>query len=107
MPWFELISLLLLGTLAWLWFDSTQVREIAVREARRACEAEGFQFLDETVVISSLKPMRDEDGRLALRRTYSFEFSDTGNNRRPGSIILLGQEVLLMNVGLRLVTTDD
>lgn len=105
MPWFELISIAVLVSTAWLWVDSIKVREIAVREARMACEAEGFQFLDETVAIASLKPMRHEDGRLALRRTYSFEYSDTGNNRRPGSIVLLGQKVLLMNVGLRLVNS--
>lgn len=106
MPWFESISIVVLAALAWLWFDSTRVREIAIAEARRACDREGFQFLDETVAISSLKPMRDDDGRLSLRRSYSFEYSDTGNNRRPGSIVLLGQEVLLINVGLRLVNSD-
>jgi hypothetical protein len=25
-----------------------------------------------------------------LRRTYTFEFSDTGNNRRNGAIVMLG-----------------
>ena len=30
---------------------------------------------------------------MALRRTYSFEFSDTGNNRRNGSVVMLGGEV--------------
>ena len=29
-------------------------------------------------------------GRLGLRRTYVFEFSDTGNNRRHGAIVMLG-----------------
>jgi len=77
MPWFEIISIALLSALAWLWFDSVKVREIAVRAARNACLAEGFQFLDETVSFASLKPERDEDGRLLLRRTYFFEYSDT------------------------------
>lgn len=103
MPWFELISITVLAALAWLWFDSTAVREIAVREARKGCAAEGLQFLDETVAIAGLKPLRDDEGRLALHRTYAFEYSDTGNNRRPGSIVLLGQEVVQLNVGLRLV----
>jgi hypothetical protein len=102
MPIFELISTVLLLALAWLWFDSVRVREIAVQQAKRACDAEGLQFLDETVSISSLKPDRDEDGRLQLRRVYSFEYSDTGNDRRPGSIVMLGHEVQFVNVGLRL-----
>ena len=102
MPLFEIISLAILLALAWLWFDSIKVRDIAVAEARHACATEGLQFLDETVAIASLKPARDDDGRLVLRRAYAFEYSDTGNDRRPGSIVMQGQDVLFVNVGLRL-----
>jgi len=28
-----------------------------------------------------------------LRRTYVFEFSETGNNRRQGAVVLLGARV--------------
>ncbi len=101
---FDIISIIILVTLAWLWFDSIKLREIAILQAKAACAAEGIQFLDETVAITSLKPTRNDDGRLVLRRVYSFEYSDTGNNRRPGSIVLLGQEVLFLNVGLRLAS---
>lgn len=101
MPTFEIISLLILSALAWLWFDSVKVRDIAVRTARSACIADDLQFLDETVSIASLKPARDENGQFVLRRVYSFEFSDTGNNRRPGSIAMLGQEVLFVDIGFR------
>jgi len=104
MPLFETFSLVVLLALAWLWFDSIQVRDIAVHEAARACAAESLQFLDGTVSISRLRFTRDDDGRLLLRRTYSFEYSDTGNNRRPGSIDMLGQTVTMVNVGLRIVS---
>lgn len=101
MPLFEVISIAILAALAWLWFDSIRARDIAVAAARRACAADGVQFLDETVAIASLKPTRDDEGRLVLRRAYAFEYSETGAERRPGSIVLLGQEVLFVNVGLR------
>jgi len=104
MPIFETISLVILLALAWLWFDSIQVRDIAVREAAGACATEGLQFLDETVSITRLRFTRDDDGRLMLSRTYSFEYSDTGNNRRPGSVDMLGQSVVMVNVGLRIVS---
>ena len=103
MHWFEIISILILAALAWLWFDSVKVREIAVRAARQACQAQGCQFLDETVAIARLGTARDEEGRLLLRRTYFFEYSDTGDNRRPGSVVLLGQRVVMLNIGLYLV----
>lgn len=104
MPTFEIISLIVLTAVLWLWFDSVQARGIAVQEAERICALEDFQFLDETVAIASLKPARDDEGRLVLSRTYAFEYSDTGNNRRPGSIVMLGKEVLAVNVGLRIVS---
>ena len=101
MPLFELVSLLLLLALVWLWLDSVRVRGMAVRHAARVCASDGLQFLDQTISIASLKPARDDEGRLVLRRAYVFEYSDTGNNRRPGSIVMLGQAVLFVNVGLR------
>jgi hypothetical protein len=107
MHWFEIISILILAALAWLWFDSVKVRELAVRAAKQACIAKGFQFLDETVSIAKLQFARDDDGRLLLRRTYFFEYSDTGVNRRPGSILMLGQQVVAFNIGLHPATDAD
>ncbi len=41
----------------------------------------------------SLRPARDENGHVSLRRVYQFEFSDNGDNRRGGSIVMMGGEV--------------
>ena len=97
----EIVSLLILGGLAWLWFDSLRAREAAIRAARAACAAEGLMLLDDTVAISGLKPARDDDGRLKLQRVYDFEYSDNGNNRLKGSVVLRGHRVVMLNVGLR------
>lgn len=97
----ELLGLIVLILLGWLWFDSLKAREAAVRAARNACEAEGLLFLDDTVGIASIKPARDDEGRLKLQRAYDFEYSDTGNNRIQGSVVMLGHRVMLLNVGLR------
>ncbi len=90
---FEVLAILLMAGVAWLWFDSLGAREIAIEAARRACVAEGVQLLDDTVMLSSLWPQRGESGALTLRRIYRFEFSDTGNNRLDGSVTLLGPTV--------------
>jgi hypothetical protein len=102
MSWFEIISVVILGGLFWLWFDSTRVHEIAVKSARSQCQVNEVQFLDDTVALANIKPARNEDGHLMLKRTYTFEYSDTGNNRQPGSIIMLGQEVQFLNINPRL-----
>ena len=93
----ELLTLLLLAALVWLWFDSMRARERALASGKRACARDGLMFLDETVECIALGFARNADGRLALRRTYGFEFSDTGNNRRSGSIVMLGGEVESLN----------
>lgn len=97
----ELSGLIVLILLGWLWFDSLKAREAAVRAAREACEVEGLQFLDDTVGIASIKPARDGEGRLKLQRAYDFEYSDTGNNRIQGGVVMLGHRVVLLNVGVR------
>lgn len=94
----EIFFLILFVALGWLWWDSMQAREAAVAAARAACEAEGLLFLDDTVGIASLKPARNADGRLLLQRAYDFEFSDTGDNRVKGSVVMLGRRVLLLNL---------
>jgi len=103
MPAFEVLSIVVIGILAWFWLDGLKVRELAIAEARTTCTADGLQFLDETVATSRIRLSRNDEGRLQLCRTYSFEYSETGDNRKPGSIVMLGNEVLMLNVGLRVL----
>lgn len=98
---FEIFVLAVFAALGWLWFDSLKARELALRAAREACAADGFMLLDDTVAIASLKPARNEDGRLQLQRSYDFEYSDTGDNRIAGGILLLGHRVIMLNIGSR------
>ena len=86
-------AIVLIGAGIFLWLDSLRVREKAVQAGRSACERYALQFLDDTVSFSRLRLARDEDGQLAIRRTYTFEFSDTGNNRRHGAIVMFGGDV--------------
>jgi hypothetical protein len=89
----ETAAILALGLGALLWVDALRARERALAAGRRACERSGVQFLDETVAGASVRLARDADGRVRLQRTYTFEFSDTGDNRRQGSIVVLGADV--------------
>jgi Protein of unknown function (DUF3301) len=75
------------------WIDSLRAREKALAAGRAACERNGLQLLDETVSGAGLRLARNEDGELRIRRVFVFEFSDTGNNRRRGSIVVLGASV--------------
>jgi len=89
----ELWAILAIGGGILLWIDSLRARERAVRAGRSACERYDLQFLDDTVSFARMRLARNEEGELRISRTYTFEFSDTGNNRRQGAIVMLGGEV--------------
>jgi hypothetical protein len=85
--------LVLLTALGWFWFNSMHALEVARKAGKRACNDARVQFLDDTVAGTSLALVRDQAGRRVLRRTYRFEFSETGNTRLEGQLILLGDRI--------------
>ena len=89
----SLLALLVIIALGWFWLHSIRILEIAREASRRTCAKEELQFLDDTVASTSLALDRDSSGRRILRRTYRFEFTETGNSRREGEIIMLGERV--------------
>ena len=92
MDWISLFLLLLLAALAWFWLDSLRALEVARNIGKRVCSDANVQFLDDTVANISLALARDKSGRRVLRRGYRFEFSETGNTRLEGQVILLGDK---------------
>ena len=97
----ELIALLLLLAGGWILWASLKAREAAVEAGRAACRAEELLFLDDTVAIESVWPVRDDEGHLRIRRVYAFEYSDTGNNRRKGTVTLIGSTVVTLYLAPR------
>ena len=89
----DALLILPLVALLWYWFDSLRALEIARAAGKRACQNADVQFLDDTVAGTSLALVRNESGRRVLRRTYRFEFSETGNTRLEGQLTLLGKKV--------------
>ena len=94
----EIMVLVWVCALGWFWLDSIKVREVAVQVARECCRSEAVQLLDDTVAIRSLSLGRNDRGHVVLRRSYDFEYSTSGDNRHRGSVMLLGREVMLLDV---------
>lgn len=88
----EALALLILVAGTFFWVDTLRAREAALAAGRAACDRYGLLLLDDTVVVIRTRFARNADGHLRLARTYNFEFSDTGDNRRHGRIFLLGGE---------------
>lgn len=89
----EALALAILLAAGLFWLDSLRARERALAAGRNACRRYDVQLLDETVHCVRTRLARNDEGRLRLQRTYTFEFSETGDTRRHGSIVLLGAEV--------------
>jgi len=89
----EAAAIILIVAVGLFWVDSLRARERALAAGRAACERNGLQLLDETVAGAGLRLARNDEGELRIRRVFVFEFSDNGNNRRRGSVVVLGAAV--------------
>ena len=97
----ELVGLALLAGAGWFLWGNLQTRESANAAIGAACKSAGLLFLNDTVGLESVWPVRNADGRLILRRVYGFEWSDTGQERRKGSVTVLGTIVSAVELGPR------
>lgn len=94
----ELLTTLAFLAGLWFWYDTMRVREAAIAIGKQACERHGLQFLDETVALDALGFTRNSKGHAVIRRVYRFEFSDTGNNRLKGIIVMAGARLEVLNL---------
>jgi len=91
---YDWLPILVLGALGLFWWEGLKKRELAVQSARAVCQRAGVQLLDETVVLKRMRPRRDDRQRMVLRREFQFEYSDNGDNRLPGLVVMQGNRVL-------------
>ena len=94
----EIAVIFVLLGIAWFWQDSLRVRETAIALAKDFCAKENVQFLDGAVAAVSIRIKRDQRGRPLIARIYQFEFTDTGNNRLKGTIMMLGHTLETMHL---------
>jgi Protein of unknown function (DUF3301) len=84
------IVILLLVLLIWFWFEIFRAQEAVKAMGKKICSQFHLQLLDDTVTLTRMRLMRDDLGRWNWQRTYVFEFSDSGNNRKQGVIVIRG-----------------
>ena len=94
----QLLALMLLTLVAWFWFDNLKAREQGIKAVQAACKQEGVQLLDETVSGRFPRLVRDESGRMVMKRVYEFEYSSSGQDRFYGAIMLIGTEVAMLDI---------
>ncbi len=89
----DIALLLLFAAGAFWWWRGYAVKEIALRGARTHCQSFEVQLLDESVVLRGLWLKRDSNGALRIRRSYTFEFTSTGDDRYHGCVVMLGTAI--------------
>lgn len=76
------------------WYTSQQCKQWAVHYARRECEKQQAQLLDQTVEQIKISMSRDSNNNWRFWREYRFEYSLDGVNRYEGRLVLLGKRLL-------------
>ncbi|WP_167173366.1 DUF3301 domain-containing protein [Oleiagrimonas sp. C23AA] len=89
----EWTFLLIVVVLGLTWLEHMRVRDVALAEARRLCQSQQVQLLDETIGLSALR-LRRHDGRLRVEKRYGFDVSLDGQDRRHGHLWLAGRRVI-------------
>ncbi len=84
----NLLLLILAGVTAVYWWQSGLFKGRARELAAAHCRQLGLQLLDQSMVITAIRPILGRGGRIEFRRTYQFEFSSTGDRRYHGQLVM-------------------
>jgi len=90
----NLLWLILFGTVGLYLWRSGQFKGRARNLALSHCKQLELQLLDDSMVITGLWPVRSVAGSLIFRRTYRFEFASIGDRRYQGEIVMLGMQLV-------------
>ncbi|HDN25902.1 MAG TPA: DUF3301 domain-containing protein [Thioploca sp.] len=94
----SVILLILLGIVAWFWFDTQRSQEIAKAICKQTCGQLHLQLLDDTIALMRVRLKRNSRGRFSVQRTYQFEFYEQGSNRQQGTVIMRGITLELLEM---------
>ena len=90
-----LILLMIVGAALYGWWTSARAAaERAAEIGRDACHAAGVQWLDQAVHATGLRLRRHDNGWLGLERSFRFEYSEDGQDRHIGRLVLFGDKLV-------------
>ena len=91
----SLLILMIVGVIAFFMFTAARdAAELASRIGRDACKAAGVQWLDQAVHATGIRLRRHENGWLGLERSFRFDYSEDGQDRHIGRLVLLGDRLV-------------
>lgn len=87
-----IVIIAILIILGW-WYSSNRRREIAYQFAKQYCEERDVQLLDQSVHCYKLGLTRQE-GRVAIKAIYRFDYTAHGIERQQCHLIVVGKQLL-------------
>ena len=96
MSLYEIIALLILCLVMWLFWQTRSMAELAKESADQHCDKLNLQLL--ALGRIKLKPSRNGNGHFCWRATYQFEFSSDGESFYMGYIIINGNQVIKIEI---------
>ena len=86
-----LLVLMICAAIALAWWSAARDAAERARElGREACQAAGVQWLDQAVHATGMRLRRGDDGRLGVERVFRFDYSEDGQDRHSGRLVLRG-----------------
>jgi len=90
-----IILLMIAGAAVFAWWNSARAAaEHAEKLGRQARANAEVMWLDQSVHASGIRVRRNDEGRLALERSFRFYYSYDGYDRHTGRMVLLGDRLL-------------
>jgi len=90
-------SFLMLLTFYGLW-GHVNMSAIARASARKHCRTIGVQLLDQNIILKRLSLHTSRQYLVAIGRLYLFEFSSVGDSRYTGTVKLIGNKVVAVEL---------
>lgn len=87
------LTILLIMSLLWFWWESRGVAERAINAVKQQCEQVNVTLLNDTVAWKKIRLKRNRHGRMQIQRTYAFEFASDMAMRYQGEVEMLGRQV--------------
>ncbi len=92
MSLFEILALLILCLVIWLFWQTRIMAEKAKASINEYCETHGLQVL--AIARTKLQPSRSANGHFCWKGTYQFEFSSDGESYYLGYAVVNGVKLL-------------
>jgi len=90
---YDLFWVLFLALLGWVWWIERGIMQWAYGYAKKYCNENDIQLLDDNIRLSSMGLSKNNKGNWKIKRCFTFEFTSTGEQRYDGRIQTLGSKI--------------